>query len=178
MGREYRLPSDSGWTAPSILPDVIYGTGLVLAELGHVATMMLDSGPIWREDVVEPAPVVAVVGAPSVQTVFVLKSFKYRDGIRRRYAAQWEDHELSTELAQKAIRIGVATTTSDDRRKQLRGTRSGAIDVNAIDIVDLDAAELPAGEKYLGPDPVLVAADFRTLPSRPDRLFQVSRPVV
>jgi hypothetical protein len=131
-----------------------------------------------------PAPEAIVVEhlpAPKevTQTIFVLRSFKYKSGMRHRFAPQYEDHELPVELAQKALRVGVATVLTDDRRKQLRGTRSGAINVNAVDVTDLDAVEMPAaGEKYIGPDPVLRAADFRTLPTRPDRILKVAGPSI
>jgi hypothetical protein len=153
--------------------------GLIIGELGHIATMMADgSGPIWREEPEVIAPVAVIEAPPKepMQTVFALKSFKYRDGMRQRFAPQWEDHELSTKLAQKAIRCGCATTTSDDRRRQLRGSRSGHIDPKAIDVVDLDEVELPA-EKYIGPDspddPVLRAANFQVIPTR-DLLLQLA----
>jgi hypothetical protein len=51
---------------------------------------------------------------------------------------------------------------TDDQRRTHRGARFNAIDPKANDIVDLDAVKEPEGMKYLGADPVLVAADFQT----------------
>ena len=67
--------------------------------------------------------------------------------------------------------------TSDERRAQLRGSKSGVVNPAGIDVVDLDQAELPAmGERYVGPDPLLVAADFRVVDRGPPRLLRTAGP--
>jgi hypothetical protein len=112
------------------------------------------------------------------QVVFALKSFKFKDGHRTRYCPQYEDSPpLPVPVAQRAIRAGCAVVTSDERRAQLRGSKSGVVNPAGIDVVDLDQAELPAmDERYVGPDPVLVAADFRVVDRGPPRLLRTAGP--
>jgi hypothetical protein len=91
---------------------------------------------------IEPAP-------PPTQTVFMMRSAKYRDHDgRKRFAGQWDDVEMPVPSAQRALRHGVAVSTADPRRAQLRGARGSDYKPNATDVIDLDAVEEPKSAPY------------------------------
>jgi hypothetical protein len=95
------------------------------------------------------APVVAIDPAPPVQTVFMIKSAKYRgaDG-KMVYCGQYEDAAMPVEIAQKALRSAAAVSVTDDRRRQLRGSRGGDFNFAAPDVVDLDSISDSSGAVY------------------------------
>ena len=122
-------------------------------------------------------PVVVPEPAPPAQTVFMMKSAKYRDHDgRARFAGQYEDAIMPVPTAQRALRQGVAVSTADPRRAQLRGARSGDFSPNAPDVVDLDTTGEAEGVPCVGPvdDPVLRAANFTVIDRGPDRVLKVT----
>ena len=127
------------------------------------------------EEVIAP---VAVIDAPAMQTIFMLRSAKYLDHRgRTRYATQFEDCEMPTEAAQRALRYSVGVLLSDERRKSLLGARGGVhVDPNAIDLADLTTEE-GARPKHLGPimasDPI-AAANFTKIDRGPDRVLRIA----
>ncbi|MCK1495043.1 hypothetical protein IVB14_32725 [Bradyrhizobium sp. 180] len=132
--------------------------GFALAELRGMA------GPIREGAAPIPAakpadtPIAAAEPAPPTQTVFMLKSAKFRehDG-RSHFAGQWEDATMPVATAQRALGMGIAVPVTDPRRAQLRGTRGGDFSPQAPDVVDLDA--MPQVET----DPVMRAANFTVI---------------
>jgi hypothetical protein len=121
----------------------------------------------------EPAPVAVIEPAPSpqTQTVFLLRSAKFRDHAGKTcFGGQYEDCAMPPRVAQKALRCGAAVPTTDDRRRNLRGARGGDFNFNAPDVIDLDAVEEPKGVPYIGPDaanPVLREASFTPIDRGP-----------
>jgi hypothetical protein len=120
----------------------------------------------------ELAPVAVVEPPPPTRTVFCLRSIKWDNG--QRTALQYEDVDLPVALADKAMRRGACVSVTDDRRKSLKGARGGHhVNVEALDIVDLDDLDDPKAP-YIGPDPVLRQADFRTIDrSSEERVIQI-----
>lgn len=109
------------------------------------------------------------------QTVFMMKSAKYRDHDgRSRFAGQFEDAEMPVATAQRALRMGVAVLVTDPKRARLRGTRGGDFDPRAPDVVDLDAADEHAAVPHI--DPVLRAANFTPLPTAEPRTILIDVP--
>jgi hypothetical protein len=146
------------------------GLAMSNAELKASVEMIRNGQQAIPRDEPEVIAPVAVVEPPEPeQQIFMLKSAKFRHHGRMRFLPQFEDATVPTPLAQRALRCGCATTITDDRRKQLRGTRSGGIKPNAIDVVDLDEIAEPEAVKYIGPDEVLRSANFQVIPTR-DRL--------
>lgn len=132
--------------------------GFALAELrGMVGPIREGAAPI---PAAKPAdtPIAAAEPAPPTQTVFMLKSAKFRehDG-RSHFAGQWEDATMPVATAQRALGMGIAVPVTDPRRAQLRGTRGGDFSPQAADVVDLDA--MPQVET----DPVMRAANFTVI---------------
>jgi hypothetical protein len=81
-------------------------------------------------------PVAVIEPAPPSQTVFMLRSAKYRDHDgRTRHAGQYEDCSMPPAVAQKALRCGAAIPITDERRRHLRGARGGDINFAAPDVV-------------------------------------------
>ncbi|WP_024506584.1 hypothetical protein [Bradyrhizobium sp. ARR65] len=127
-------------------------------------------------DVPPPKPVAAppaVTAEPEpTRTVFCLRSIRWKSAAGREYSAlQYEDVQLPLALAEKALRRGVCVPVTDDRRKTLRNARGGHhANVNAIDIVDLDALDDPKAP-YVGPETaeVLRQADFKVVDRGPAR---------
>lgn len=109
-----------------------------------------------------PVPVAAAIDpTPETQTVFMLRSARYRDHDgRKRFAGQWEDAIMPLATAQRALRERVAAPVTDPRRAKLRGVRGGDFNPNAPDVVDLDAIEEHQDAPLIEPDPVLRAANF------------------
>jgi hypothetical protein len=65
----------------------------------------------------------------------------------------FEDVELPRALADLALRIGCCIPLDDDRRKHLKGARGGEHpNLDAVNIVDLDAIEEHSGARFLGPN--------------------------
>jgi hypothetical protein len=90
-----------------------------------------------------------------------MRTVKWGNG--RHSALQHEDAELPLALADKALRRGVAVPLTDERRKTLKGARGGYHpNLNALDIVDLDALDDPKAP-YIGPDPVLRQSAFTVI---------------
>jgi hypothetical protein len=112
----------------------------------------------------EPKPVAVIEPAPPMQTVFLLKTVKFRDHARKTcYGAQYEDCAMPLQTAQRALRCGAAVPLTDERRRHLRGARGGDVNVLAPDTVDLDAVEEPRSVPYIGlntADPALREANF------------------
>ncbi|MEH2475688.1 hypothetical protein V1281_003137 [Nitrobacteraceae bacterium AZCC 2161] len=128
-------------------------------------------------------PVAVIEPAPPSQTVFMLRSAKYRDHDgRTRYGGQYEDATMPVPTAQRALRCGAAVPTTDDRRRNLRGARGGDFNFAAPDVVDLDAVEEPTGVLYIGPDttdPVLREAGFHQIDrSAESRVIKIAVPRV
>jgi hypothetical protein len=111
-------------------------------------------------------PVSAVEPPPSTQTVFMMRSARFRDhaGVTRT-ARQYDDAEMPVQTAERALRRNVAVPVSDPRRANLKGVRGGFHpDPRAPDIVDLDAVD-EAKVPGIGAEnnPVLAAANFRVI---------------
>jgi hypothetical protein len=119
-------------------------------------------------------PVVAEPASPTM-TVFMIKSARYRDDDgRTRFAGQFEDVIMPVTTAQKAMRLGLAVSTADPRRATHRGVRNGQFVPDGLDVVDIDAAEEHSEVSYIGPDPVLRAANFQQVDRGPDRILMVT----
>jgi hypothetical protein len=115
---------------------------------------------------------------PPTQTVFMLRSAKYRDHDgRSQFAGQYEDSIMPVPTAQRAVRLGAAVSVADPRRAQLRGARGSDYRPLAPDVVDLDAIEEPKGVPYLGvdiADPALRAANFTVIDRGPARKLEIA----
>jgi hypothetical protein len=139
--------------------------GFSLAELrATVDRVKTGDTPIPREPDAEP---VAVVETPlTTMTVWMLRSAKFRDhaGVVQ-YARQFEDCELPSQTAERALRRNVAVPVTDPRRRDLKGARGGFHpDPRAPDIADLDAVdEAKAPDIDAENNPVLAAANFRVI---------------
>jgi hypothetical protein len=86
---------------------------------------------------------VAVIEPPRTETVFMMRSARFRDhaGVTRT-ARQYDDAEMPVQTAERALRRNVAVPVSDPRRANLKGVRGGFHpDPRAPDIVDLDDEE-------------------------------------
>jgi len=123
-----------------------------------------------------PTPVAAVEPPAPTMTTFMLKSARYLDHEgRKRFAGQYEDAVMPVATAQKAMRLGLAVSTADPRRAQLRGSRGGNYRADAIDVIDIDAAEEHGRVSYIGRDKdVIAAANFTEMPRGPDRTGTIS----
>ena len=121
------------------------------------------------------ASVPAPEPSPPTETVFMMKSAKYRDHDgRSRFAGQWEDATMPVATAQRALRLGVAVPVTDPKRARLRGTRGGDFNPRAPDVVDLDAVEEPKGVPHA--NPVLSGAHFTPLPTAAPRTILIDVP--
>ena len=136
--------------------------GFTLAELRAMAASILDGAAPIPSPKPKPQPVAIIEPAPPTQTVFMLRSAKYRDHDgRARFAGQWEDATVPVATAQRALDKGIAVAVTDPRRAQLRGARGGDFNPHAPDVVDLDAVEEEfKGTPLIEPDPVLRQANF------------------
>ena len=102
----------------------------------------------------------------------MIRSARYLDHEgRKRFAGQYDDAIMPVTTAQKAMRLGLAVTTADPRREQLRGVRGGDYRPDGIDVVDIDAAEEHGGVHFIGPDKsdVIAQANFTEMPRGPGR---------
>ena len=89
----------------------------------------------------KPEPdAIKVIERPPTQTVFMMRSAKFRDAAgMMRTARQYDDAEMPVQTAQRALRRNVAVPVSDPRRASLKDARGGFHpDPRAPDIVDLD----------------------------------------
>jgi hypothetical protein len=157
-------------TKPQLETQATFG----LQELrGMVAQIRSGAVPIPPAKPAAPAPVVQVE-RPAVKTVFLLRTIKWVENGRQRSALQYEDCELPLALADKALRRGVAVPVTDERRKTLLNARGGHHpNVNALDIIDLDALTEDKAP-YLGPsDPVLHVANFTPMDRGEVRLIAI-----
>ncbi|MDA9501535.1 hypothetical protein [Bradyrhizobium sp. CCBAU 11357] len=112
-----------------------------------------------------------------MQTVFMMKSAKYRDHEgRSRFAGQFEDATMPVMSAQRALRMGVAVPVTDPRRAQLRGSRGGDFNPRAPDVVDLDAVEEQKPESLPHVNPVVREANFTPLPTKAPRTILIDVP--
>jgi hypothetical protein len=98
------------------------------------------------------------------------RTFRDHEG-RKRFAGQYDDAMMPVATAQKAMRLGLAVTTADPPRGQLRGVRGGDYRPDGIDVVDIDAAEEHGGVHFIGPDKsdVIAQANFTEMPRGPGR---------
>ncbi|QQO33196.1 hypothetical protein JJC00_32460 [Bradyrhizobium diazoefficiens] len=113
--------------------------------------------------------------AMPTQTVFMMKSAKYRDHDgRSRFAEQSEDADMPVTTAQRALRLGVAVPVTDPKGARLRGSRGGDFDPKAPDVVDFDAVEEPKNVSHI--DPVLREANFTPLPVAEPRTILIDVP--
>jgi hypothetical protein len=163
VGYWYYELGEVGVFLRSTKPQVETQGTFALQELrGMVEQIKSGAAPIPPAKPAEAAPVVQVE-RPATKTVFCLKSVKWRDPSNGRLcsALQYEDAELPQALADKALRRSVAVPLTDDRRKTLKNSRGGHHpNLNALDIIDLDALTEDMAP-YLGPsDPVLHVANF------------------
>jgi hypothetical protein len=156
-------------------------SNFVLAELKTMPERIkTGDAPMPREPVSEP--VMVVVPPPPTQTVWMLRTAKFRDhaGLVQ-FARQFDDAEMPMETAQRALHRGVAVSVSDPRRRDLRGARGGdPVDPRAPDIVDLDDDEA-TGPAHIEPmvvvDPAPAAANFRVIDrSSENRAIKVAGP--
>src|SRR3984957_19063462 len=146
----------------------------VVPDVRRLADTVKDGGAAIprRPKAVEPGPADPV---PPTMTVFMLRSAKYRDHDgRSQFAGQYEDAMMPVPTAQRALRHGVAVSVADPRRAQLRGARGSDYRPLAPDVVDLDSVEEPKGVQYIGPDPVMAAANFQPLDRGPERMLKVT----
>jgi hypothetical protein len=146
----------------------------VVPDVRRMADAVKDgSAAVPRRPKAAPVPVPEPV-APTM-TVFMLRSANYRDHDgRKRFAGQYEDAMMPVPTAQRALRHAVAVSVADPRRAQLRGARGSDYRPLAPDVVDLDAIEEPKGVQYIGPDPVIAAANFQPLDRGPARALKVT----
>jgi hypothetical protein len=153
------------------LAQVEVASAFLLAELrGTVNAIANGTAPMPPAKEV-PAPV-AAVEAPPTMTVFMIRSACFRDHEgRKRFAGQYDDAIMPVTTAQKAMRLGLAVTTADPRRGQLRGARGGDYRPDAPDVVDIDAAEEHSRVHFIGPDKsdVIAQANFTEMPRGPGR---------
>jgi hypothetical protein len=146
----------------------------VVPDVRRMADAVKDGSAVIprRPKAVEPVPAEPV---PPTMTVFMLRSAHYRDHDgRKRFAGQYEDAMMPVPTAQRALRHGVAVSVADPRRAQLRGARGSDYRPLAPDVVDLDAMEEPKGVQYIGPDPVMAAANFQPLDRGPARKLEIA----
>jgi hypothetical protein len=163
-------------------------TGQVETAAGFVTQELLATtervktgdAPIPREP--EPEPVAVIEPAPPTQTVFMLRSAKYRDHAGKvRHAIQFEDCEMPVQCAQRALRCSAAVSLADPRRRELHGAKGGRhVDPNAVDIVDLDdeaATRPPHIDPIMASDPILRAANFCEIDRSADsRVLKIAVP--
>ncbi|WP_176946136.1 hypothetical protein [Bradyrhizobium sp. Rc2d] len=147
--------------------------GFALVELrGMVRAIQDGVAPI---PAAKPISASVPVSEPPTQTVFMMKSAKYRDRDgRSRFAGQFEDADMPVTTAQRALRLGVAVPVTDPKRARLRGSRGGDFDPRAPDVVDLDAVEEHKHVPHI--DPVLRAANFTPLPTAEPRTILIDVP--
>jgi hypothetical protein len=146
----------------------------VVPDVRRLADAVKDgSAAILRRPKAAPVPEPEPV-APTM-TVFMLRSARFRnqDG-KSQFAGQYEDAMMPVPTAQRALRHGAAVSVADPRRAQLRGARGSDYRPLAPDVVDLDAIEEPKGVQYIGPDPVMAAANFQPLDRGPERMLKVT----
>jgi hypothetical protein len=127
---------------------------------GHAKAVLAGTAPASLPKPPEPAPVVVVDPPTPTRTLFCMRSIKWRDAASGRQHAvqQYEDVTLPIPLADRALRIGAAVSVTDSRRKALKGARGGQHpNVDAIDIVDLDAVSDHSGALHQSFDPVAQA---------------------
>jgi hypothetical protein len=123
--------------------------GFSLAELKGMATAIREGRQAIPRDEPQTDPVSVPEQVPPTQTVFMMRSANYRDHDgRKRFAGQYEDTIMPVPTAQRALRHGVAVSTADPRRAQLRGARGSDYKPNAADAIDLDAIEEPKSVPY------------------------------
>jgi hypothetical protein len=142
-------------------------SAFAMTELRAMPDAVREGRQAIPRDEPEPEPI-AVIEQPPVETVFMLRSAKYRDHEgNTRHAGQYEDAALPVEAAQRALRYSIAVPLADPRRRELHGARGGRhVNVGAPDIADLtsEAAARPRhAEPILASDPVLREADFRVI---------------
>jgi hypothetical protein len=91
----------------------------VVPDVRRLADAVKDgSAAIPRRPKAAPVP---AEPAPPTQTLFMLRSARYRDHDGRTgFAGQWEDAMMPVPTAQRALRHGVAVSVADPRRAQLR----------------------------------------------------------
>jgi len=119
---------------------------LALAELRQMVEQIKTGVAPMPPGKPSPTPVVAAEPAPPTMTVFMIRSARFRDHDgRKRFAGQYEDAIMPVATAQKAMRLGVAVSTADPKRAQLRGARGGDYRADAPDVVDLDAVSEYSG---------------------------------
>jgi hypothetical protein len=138
---------------------------LALQELRGMVTAIRDGAAPIPAPKPKPEPVTMIEPAPPTQTVFMLRSAKFRNHAGKvRLALQFEDCEMPVQTAQRALRYNAAALLADPRRKQLLGSRGGVhVNPNAPDLLDLDAIE-EVKVPYIGPDnPALREANFREI---------------
>jgi hypothetical protein len=111
---------------------------------------------------------------PPTMTEFMIRSARFRDHEgKRRFAGQYDDAIMPVTTAQKAMRLGLAVSTADPRRGQLRGARGSDYRPDAPDVVDIDAAEEHSALPYVGPDSVLRDANITVIDRGPARSGQI-----
>lgn len=137
----------------------------------HAEAIKAGSAPIPRRpEAVQPSTVEQSV---PTMTVFMLRSARYRDHDgRTRFAGQFEDTIMQVATSQKAMRLGLAVSTADPRRAQLRGARGSDFRPGASDVVDIDTAE--EGSKAHAKNDVIAAANFTEVPRGPERTATIS----
>jgi hypothetical protein len=124
-----------------------------------------------------PEPV-AVVERPPTQTVFLLRSVKYKNAAGKTvYASGLEDCEMSVEAAQRALRCGAAVNLSSPKRRELKGAKGGTHgDPNAVDVTDLDTVSDFSAAHFAGPEnEILAKAGFYEIDRSADaRVIQIA----
>jgi hypothetical protein len=159
------------------LTQVEVASAFTLSELRATVRAVADgSAPIPAAKPVE-APVVVAEPPPPTMTVFMMRSAHFRDHEgKRRFAGQYEDAIMPVATAQKATRLGLAVSTADPRRGQLRGVRAGDYRADALDVTDIDTAAEDGALPYVGPydSEVIASANFTELQRGPERTAAIS----
>jgi hypothetical protein len=148
-----------------VIDQVELATNVSAAELRGMVSAVADGRMPIPAPKPEPVPVPAPKPAPETRRLFALRAIRWTDAEGRvRHCQQYEDCDLTPLAAQRGLRVGAVCALDDPRRKTLKGARGGQhVNVNAIDLLDLDAISDASGARFVRPenDPVLAAANIR-----------------
>lgn len=141
--------------ALQVPPEVEFVTSVLQ---GHARAVLAGTAPASLPKLPEPVQPKIIIEQVATRHVFCLKSIKWRSAAGHQHAVmQYEFADLPISLADKALRSGAACVPTDDRCK-LNGSHGGRHpNVNAIDIVDLDAVSDFSDARHASFDPVASA---------------------
>jgi hypothetical protein len=157
--------------------EIEMAAAVTVTELKTMPAAIRDGRQPIPRDEGQAAPLPVPKPAPQTQTVFLLRSVKFRnyEGVTR-YGLQFEDCSLPLEAAQRALGCGAAASLTDPRRRQLLGARGGMhVDPNTPDLLDLDKMDDSSEHvARVGLDQVLLDADFHVIDRGPTRTLSVT----